>query len=191
MPMDVIVKIKEQMGVGGSPQEPQTMWDELGESVSLTWSQRIILFAMCMGMSGVCFALAGFFTPMIVIAPNKFVFFFTCANIFGLGSTTFLVGPSRQFRNMAEHHRMLIAAVYMGSTVFTLVAVMHRLSSVLIMICCGIQITSLVWYSLSYIPYARHVASYVLGPILQACMVSTRVICTGCGKCCMVACGPK
>eukprot|EP01060_Flectonema_neradi_P007674 TRINITY_DN1537_c7_g1_i1.p1 TRINITY_DN1537_c7_g1~~TRINITY_DN1537_c7_g1_i1.p1 ORF type:complete len:201 (+),score=28.29 TRINITY_DN1537_c7_g1_i1:46-603(+) len=179
--MDIIVKIKEQ--VSGND-EPQTLWDEMGESMSLTWKQRMMGFGMFMAMSLVCYGLTAFFAPLVVILPKKFAFFFTCANLFGLGATTFLIGPSRQLRAIGDHNRMFASLVYFSSMGLTLVAALKWRNSALVFVFCALQIASIIWYSLSFIPYARQVASMFLGPILKGCLSISQHLVIGCGRCC-------
>eukprot|EP01063_Lacrimia_lanifica_P037874 TRINITY_DN791_c0_g7_i1.p2 TRINITY_DN791_c0_g7~~TRINITY_DN791_c0_g7_i1.p2 ORF type:complete len:213 (+),score=47.36 TRINITY_DN791_c0_g7_i1:80-718(+) len=177
---------KSQLGFGGAAEPPQGLMDEVGESMSLTWKQRLQMFAGFMVMSWCCYGLAIFFAPMIAVMPKKFAFFFTAANFFGIASTAFLVGPWKQLRSMGEHNRQLVSLVYLTSMTMTLTAAVHWRNSALVIFFCAVQVASLVWYSLSYIPYARHVAAYALGPAAKVCWSTAQVGATACFKCCKV-----
>ena len=148
--MDVFIKIKE--GVGLQEEQPQGVWDEVGEQFSMTWKQRIGSFAAFMVMSTVCYAMAIFFMPWIVIAPKKFAFFFTCANLFGIASTGFLMGFSRQLRSMAEHNRQYVSAVYIFSMVLTLMAAMQWRSQVLTIVFSAVQVFFFFFFFLKINP---------------------------------------
>eukprot|EP00754_Rhynchopus_humris_P051893 Rhum_TRINITY_DN9804_c0_g1::Rhum_TRINITY_DN9804_c0_g1_i1::g.35316::m.35316 len=175
----VFIKIKETAGF--KEEEPQGFMDEVGDQLSLSWKQRLSCFAGFMAMSIVCYLLS---FPWIVLAPKKFAFFFTCANLFGIASTAFLMGPARQLRSMKEHNRLMISTIYVTSMFMTLVAAVQWRELVMVVLFSCVQVAALVWYSLSYIPYARQLASYFLGPLLKVCMSASQVCCVGCGKCC-------
>ena len=60
--------------------------------------------------------------------------------------------------------RLFNAAVaYLASLGLTLVAALRWRSLVLTLACLGVQVVALAWYALSYIPYARSLASGAVG----------------------------
>eukprot|EP01061_Rhynchopus_euleeides_P018678 TRINITY_DN30875_c0_g1_i1.p1 TRINITY_DN30875_c0_g1~~TRINITY_DN30875_c0_g1_i1.p1 ORF type:complete len:186 (+),score=78.83 TRINITY_DN30875_c0_g1_i1:106-663(+) len=180
--MDVFIKIKE--GVGLQEEQPQGMWEEVGDHFTMSFQQRLGCFGAFLSMSLLCYGLAIFFMPWIVLAPKKFAFFFTCANLFGIASTGFLMGFQRQLRSMGDHNRQWVSLAYISSMFLTLVAAIQWRSQILTILFSAVQVVSLVWYSMSFVPYARQLASYFLGPLLKVCMQFTQVFCIGCGKCC-------
>lgn len=126
------------------------------ELLELTYSQRIIAFLMMllMGLFFSFLALSGA-SVMIVAAPKKFVFFFTIGNVFSLLSTTFLVGVSAQYRAMFSAHRFHAALLYCVAVFLTFFFALVQRSSILCLISAFFQIACLLWYCLSFIPFAR------------------------------------
>ncbi|XP_044483386.1 vesicle transport protein SFT2B isoform X3 [Mangifera indica] len=70
---------------------------------------------------------------LVFFNPIKFGITFTFGNLLSLGSTAFLIGPKRQV-----HNKLL-----------TLIAII-------------LEFGALIWYSLSYIPFARTMVSKVM-----------------------------
>lgn len=137
--------------------------DDLRVMASLTPFQRLTGFFMSLGMGIVFICIAITFVPTIALFPKKFAFFFTCGNFFSVAATSFLVGPQKQLRSMVEAHRAQVAMTYVASTFITLYAALSLQSSVLSITFAVVQIASVVWYGLSYIPFARQVVSTFWG----------------------------
>lgn len=146
----------------GAPTEPPPepgLMDELSEMSSLTMKQRLGGFFLSMGMGITFIVIAMSFVPMIAVFGKKFAFFFSCGNFFCVASTAFLVGPAAQAKKMFEAQRAQAATAYVVSLSMTLVAALHWRSSILSIVFASVQVVAVVWYALSYIPYARHVIS--------------------------------
>eukprot|EP00668_Euglena_longa_P017209 GGOE01021572.1.p1 GENE.GGOE01021572.1~~GGOE01021572.1.p1 ORF type:complete len:168 (+),score=28.68 GGOE01021572.1:61-564(+) len=154
--MDLLLKIKGQVGLGEPESAPSTsIWDDMADDFSLSKKQRILGFVMCTAMGTICFFLAVLFAPAIVLVPKKFAFFFTFGNLFLISSTLFLVGPTRQFRSMMEASRLQATVIYFLSLSMTLVSALRFGSTLLVLVFTCMQIMAMVWYCLSYIPFAR------------------------------------
>lgn len=133
----------------------QSFFDEFHEATSLTYTQRLYGFLMAIGMGIVFFLIAVSFLPSVALFPKKFAFFFTCGNLFLMMSTVFIVGWRKQMEVLFESHRFQAAAAYFGTMFLTLAAALHWKSSVLAMIFAALQLTSALWYTLSFIPSAQ------------------------------------
>ena len=170
---------QNKTGLFRNPEDPvelreASFADELSEMTSLTMTQRFGAFFLSFGMGLVFIIIALTLLPTIALFANKFAFFFTVGNVFCVGSTVFLVGVRKQMASMFEANRFQAASVYFGCLLMTLVSAVHWQSSVLAMMSCAAQLVALVWYALSYIPYARRVIStfggyamVVLGPVFS------------------------
>jgi hypothetical protein len=80
-----------------------------------------------------------------------------------LGSTCFLVGPAKQARSMCAPSRAPAAIAYVASLGLTLASAIVWRSLVLTIAFLAIQVCALAFYALSYIPYARGLASSAVG----------------------------
>merc|ERR1711916_53756 len=100
------------------------------------------------------------FVPTIAVFGKKFAFFFTCGSFFCVASTAFLVGPAAQLKGMFEQHRQHAAAAYVGSLFLTMASALCWRSTVLSVAFAGVRVASVLWYALSYIPFARRVVGY-------------------------------
>ncbi|KAI8565036.1 hypothetical protein RHMOL_Rhmol03G0229700 [Rhododendron molle] len=97
---------------------------------------------------------------LIVFAkPIKFALLFTFGNMLAVGSTAFLIGPEQQMRMMLDPVRIFATAIYIGCVVLALICALWIHSKILTLIAIICEICALVWYSLSYIPFARRVVS--------------------------------
>lgn len=150
--------------------EEQGYMDGLSEMTDLSYTQRISGFLMMMGM-GLLFIFLGFFMWMV---PKKFAFFMTCGNVFCLCSTMFLAGVRQQLASMFQANRFEAACLYLLSVFLTLVSAVWLKSSLLCIIFAVVQLGCILWYALSYLPFARQtiriVAGYattIFGPIVN------------------------
>ena len=178
-----MVPMPADLGLGAptaAPQE-QSASEEWDEMTSLTMQQRLYGFGMCLLMGVVFTAIAISFVPVIAVFPKKFAFFYSCGSLFCVGCTSFLVGPARQVQLMFEAHRAHAAAAYVASLLLTLVAAVKWNSAVLSFGFAACQIAAVLWYALSFVPFAR----YVVGTALSYAMVVARPV----AGMCVSACG--
>ncbi|KAI8543097.1 hypothetical protein RHMOL_Rhmol08G0191800 [Rhododendron molle] len=121
------------------PAEDETSFaflDDFNRNCTLSTKQRLHGFAICL-VAGLTCTLLSF---LVFFNPIKFGITFTFGNLLSLGSTAFLIGPKRQVTMMVDpvHNKVL-----------TLLAIM-------------LEFGALIWYSLSYIPFARSMVSKVV-----------------------------
>lgn len=69
----------------------------------------------------------------------------------------FLVGPWKQTKNMFKEKRIVATSIYLVMLVITLVVAFKLQNGALVLICVFIQFLAMLWYSISYIPFARDV----------------------------------
>ncbi|MFS7969099.1 putative vesicle transport protein, Got1/SFT2 [Helianthus anomalus] len=130
---------------------------ETEDLCSLSSTQRLYAFGVCSLAGLVCM-----FLSMIVFAiPIKFAVLFTFGNMLAVGSTTFLMGPTRQLQMMFDPVRIYATSIYIGFVVLALICALWIHSKLLTMIAILCEICALIWYSLSYIPFARSIVSKV------------------------------
>jgi len=75
--------------------------------------------------------------------------------ILSLIGTFFLSGPLNQLKKMFEPTRLIATIVYLTSIVFAILAGLVLKNPVLAIICVAVEYAAMIWYSLSFIPYAR------------------------------------
>ncbi|XP_057526747.1 uncharacterized protein LOC130805925 [Amaranthus tricolor] len=125
---------------------------------ALSYTKRLYGFAACL-ISGLLFI---FLSMVVFIKPIKFALLFTFGNMLAVGSTAFLIGLVEQLRKMFDPIRIYATAVYLGCAVLALICAVlihSKILTILAMIC---EICALIWYSLTYIPFARRVVSDVM-----------------------------
>lgn len=120
---------------------------------TLTFQQRIYGFIGCL--------LLGFMLSILSwISAFKrnwemFGLFFTMGNIVAMSSSLFFAGPVKQFKRMFEETRWIATSVYVVAMILTVVVAVYLKSAPLVLVMCLIQYLAMIWYGLSYIPYAR------------------------------------
>ncbi|CAL0324050.1 unnamed protein product [Lupinus luteus] len=144
---------------GNDEERDESLLDEeLDGLCSLSQTQRIYGFAACLVAGLACMLLS-----MIVFArPIKFALLFTFGNLLAVGSTAFLLGPAKQYRMMFDPVRVFATTIYLGCVVIALICALWIHSKLLTMIAIIIEIGALIWYSLSYIPFARRMVSELM-----------------------------
>ncbi|CCW68845.1 unnamed protein product [Phytomonas sp. Hart1] len=151
---------------------PEQSWsDSVNEMVHLTYSQRVAGFLMTLAMGILCIVLSISMAATVVVSPRKFIFFLTLGNFLCFSASIFLVGFTYQIKHMFESKRAMAASFYLFSVVCTLFCAVRLRSSIGCIIFGGVQLASLMWYVLSFIPFARNFLSFiwlsVLYPIIR------------------------
>lgn len=109
---------------------------------------------------GVCFSvgfLISFLSTISLASLNLtgFAIMFSFGNIVSMASSCFLFGPKRQLANMFASKRIVATLVYLAALIATLVIAFTTKSVPLVILMVVIQLIAMLWYILSYIPYAR------------------------------------
>nr|ACO14955.1 Vesicle transport protein SFT2A [Caligus clemensi] len=124
------------------------------DSSTLSWKTRLKGFIACFALgcflsvlSTITFALGG--------GLVKFAFLYSLGNIVSLGSTCFLMGPVKQIKNMFAATRAVATIVMLLALLLTLLSALVFHKKGLTVTFCIIQYLAMIWYSISYIPYAR------------------------------------
>lgn len=118
---------------------------------TLTFKQRLYAFAICFAAG----CLVSFLASGSLREPKKFAILYSVGNLIALASTAFLVGPKRQVKNMFKKKRIVATCVYLAMVIITIVVAVKVQSVLPTLVCLLIQLLALLWYSLSWIPYAR------------------------------------
>lgn len=120
---------------------------------NLTVKQRFIGFGVCFGTG----MLLSFGSTMSIANGDttQFGVLYSIGNLVALLSTAFLVGPKRQLKNMFHKKRALATVIYLASLIGTLAVALATQNSIAVIAMLVVQFAALVWYSLSYIPFAR------------------------------------
>lgn len=131
---------------------------------TLTWRQRLYGFAgfMCLGFLMTLLAWVSF--PDMI----SFAIFYTLGNFVGITSSCFLLGPVKQVKRMFNRVRITATCVFFVFMGLTLYAALGLKSIGLTILFCLVQYVALIWYCLSYIPYARKLAKNCLGKLFAA-----------------------
>eukprot|EP00992_Anisonema_acinus_P009209 TRINITY_DN5403_c0_g1_i1.p3 TRINITY_DN5403_c0_g1~~TRINITY_DN5403_c0_g1_i1.p3 ORF type:complete len:157 (+),score=38.91 TRINITY_DN5403_c0_g1_i1:61-531(+) len=124
---------------------------ELVHCTSLSFKQRVIGFAVCVG-TGLVMSVLSWMTFGHWLA---FGVLMTCGNLCSLAGTLFLVGPKRQAKMMFKKVRVVATIMFLVFMGLTLVAALVLRNGGLTALLCIGQYLALIWYGLSYIPYAR------------------------------------
>ena len=94
--------------------------------------------------------------------PVPFVLTYSLGNLCSLLASLFLVGPHRQLANMFDETRKVTTIVFLASLFLVLVLVLcfvnmeNILKLTLLVTLVLVQFFASLWYSLSYIPFARN-----------------------------------
>eukprot|EP00096_Caligus_rogercresseyi_P003828 TRINITY_DN1754_c0_g5_i1.p1 TRINITY_DN1754_c0_g5~~TRINITY_DN1754_c0_g5_i1.p1 ORF type:complete len:183 (-),score=55.23 TRINITY_DN1754_c0_g5_i1:387-935(-) len=124
------------------------------DSSTLSWKTRLKGFLVCFAIgcllsliSSITFALGG--------GLIKFAFLYSLGNIVSLASTCFLMGPLKQIKNMFAPTRAIATIVMLLALLLTLLSALVFHKRGLTLTFCIIQYLAMIWYSISYIPFAR------------------------------------
>ena len=133
---------------------------------SLTWTQRWYGFCTCFVIGSIISLLSS-----ISLAKGdipSFAFLYTLGNVISLCSTGVVWGPKNQCKKMFHKTRAIATSMYLLCIIATVVFSTIDLgikTPIKVGICIFLivlQFFALCWYCLSYIPYARQLATYCL-----------------------------
>ncbi|XP_019188999.1 PREDICTED: vesicle transport protein SFT2B [Ipomoea nil] len=143
--------------LGEDEEQQDNYFDDQEGLCAISPLQRVYGFAACMVAGIVCMFLAF----IVFVNPIKFALLFTFGNLLAIGSTAFLIGPGRQITMMLDPVRVYATAVYVGCVVLALICALWIHSKILTMLAIICEVCALIWYSLSYIPFAHKMLSDV------------------------------
>nr|XP_016512764.1 PREDICTED: vesicle transport protein SFT2B-like [Nicotiana tabacum] len=99
---------------------------------------------------------------LVFFNPIKFGITFSFGNLLALGSTAFLIGPKRQVTMMLDPVRLYATAIYLASIIIALFSALYVRNKLLTLLAIVLEFGALIWYSLSYVPFARSMVSKVM-----------------------------
>ena len=145
------------------PKEPDGVARLCNCCPALTSQQRMMGFGICFGL-GVLLSLSALSSIGSIFRgnPTPFAVKYTLGNLLSIGSSSFLVGPAQQCRDMLTPERRIASLVYVCTLAGTLVSVFVVKIQMLSLVCVVAQFSALTWYMLSYIPYGQQCARRVL-----------------------------
>lgn len=144
--------------VGDDEEQDEDILGEFSRSCSLSPLQRLYAFAACL-VAGLAFMILSL---LVFHRPIKFALLFSFGNLLAIGSTAFLMGPVQQTRMMLDPARFYATTIYIGSVFIAIICALWIHNKLLTLIAVICEICALLWYSLSYIPFARRMVSELL-----------------------------
>lgn len=137
---------------------------------SLTWQERLGGCVACMAL-GYILSLGSLFRfkDLLQGDPTSFVIYTTVGNIISLSGSCFLSGPKTQLKKMFHESRKVATMMYLSSLLITLVVAFvkdFKGQGVVLLILICVQYVAVFWYCLSYIPFARQMASRLFGRVM-------------------------
>lgn len=157
-------KMKIMVGMEVDEEEPIqsessfAFMDDFDRNCTLSTKQRLQGFAICFASGLACTLLS----MLVFLNPIKFGIMFTFGNLLSIGSTAFLIGPKRQVTMMLDPVRIYATAIYIASMIIALFCALYVHNKLLTLLAIILEFCALVWYSLSYIPFARSMVSKVM-----------------------------
>lgn len=173
-----------KQAVGLEEEKPKTVTEEMEDALcsicpDLTYQQRIGGYITCFVVS---FILSiGSFTRLVQLAqgnPAPFVVFYTLGNIMAIIGSLFLSGPRAHCKKMFDRTRIVATLFYFTTIFFTIFCAFYEGIPAdarvgIIVMCVIIQWFAMLWYTISFIPYAR---DYVRMVCCQGCKDSCKKV---------------
>lgn len=139
--------------------EPELSW-----APELSRWDRLVVFAICLLGSAVCYATCGFLFPVLLLRPRKF------AVLWLLGLVLFLVlfgvlhaSVLAYLVHLASPARLPFSLTFVGSIVLTLTLALKWHSLLLLLVFALVQLVAVVAYTVSYFPGGRSTLRFAGG----------------------------
>ena len=144
-------------------EKKQTVTDQLlDESCpKLSYNQRLTGYVLCMSV-GFLLTIGSLVRLKALLHgdPAPFVIYFTFGNLCAIASCFFLSGPKSHCKKMVDRTRRIATAFYLITIFFTFFVVFYdkipddgRVG--IIILCVFVQWIAMLWYTISFIPFAR------------------------------------
>jgi hypothetical protein len=121
---------------------------------SLSFQQRIYGFFITLFIGFLCGAMS--YVSAARGDWTQFALLITCSNIISLCSSLFLYGPVTQVKRMFKETRWIATTVVIFAMIATIIAAIYKMIALCIVFSI-IQYLAIIWYGLSYIPFARDI----------------------------------
>ncbi|KAI3637054.1 hypothetical protein MIR68_004760 [Amoeboaphelidium protococcarum] len=140
--------------------------EETCAMLSLSRTQRLYGFAICFTVGFILGILGSIFLFFGDVVP--FAILYTFGNLSSLFSTGFLIGPVRQCKNMFDPVRLIASLIFFGAMIVTLFLAffLGQAGAGACLVLVFVQWIALIWYSASYIPFARAAIKNCLGSLV-------------------------
>ncbi|KAG0469416.1 hypothetical protein HPP92_016116 [Vanilla planifolia] len=123
------------------PEEATSFFDDFNRQCTLSTSQRLYGFAVCLAAGLAC----AFMSILVFFNPIKFGITFTFGNLLAVGSTSFLIGPKRQFGMMLDPVRIYATAIYISSMIVALLSAFYVHNKLLTLLAIILEFGALMW----------------------------------------------
>ena len=135
---------------------------------SLDFKTRLIWFAVCLGLGMSCFLISLLYLPLLAFKARQFILFFSMGSVMVMASFAFLFGPANHFKHTFSKERLPFTSAYLGSLIATLFVALHLHSTVLTIVFAIVQIGSLIWYFVSYLPHGHTTMKYLASMLTRS-----------------------
>ena len=95
------------------------------------------------------------YETMVIVFEDPHFNYNKGGNLLSLGSSSFLVGPAKQCRDMLAPERFLASAIYFATLFGTLFSAFWLKIQIVTFAFVLVQFAALTWYMLSYVPYGQ------------------------------------
>ncbi|XP_069775451.1 vesicle transport protein SFT2C [Narcine bancroftii] len=119
---------------------------------SLSRSQRLLGFGLCLAMGLLCLSLSAIYAPFLLLRARKFALLFTLGSLSLLAGLALLRGPWNQLQLLASRPHLPFTAAYLGTLLATLYAALALHSTPLTIAAATCQLVALAGYLLSSLP---------------------------------------
>lgn len=166
--------------------------------MGMNYQQRFKVFIISLFISGLFFGLAFFIgLPLVTVRPQKFALCFTLGSLSFMCSFAILKGPRAHISSMLAYERLPFTTVYlisMFATLYFTFTVGGMSGYVSVMGASGLQLASLMWYLVTFIPGGANGLKVVVSgmmKMLQPLLIVLRKCCTQCISLCLSWCNRR
>ena len=145
--------------------------------MGLSYATRFKGWVVCVFVAGLFMTLAFVVgLPVLPVRPSKFALCFSMGSMLYMVSFALLRGPAAHLASICSCDRLPFTTAYLGSMLGTLWAALVARSQILTVMMASVQIASLAYYLVSYIPGGTVGLKY----FAQAVAKTARHLCIPC-----------
>ncbi|XP_050525444.1 uncharacterized protein LOC126896574 [Daktulosphaira vitifoliae] len=127
---------------------------------TLTKTQRILGFMICVCISCLMFSLSALYLPVLLLKARKFAIFYSTGSIFAFVSVSFLTGPLNHFKFITSKEKLPFLLSYITTLFCTLYFSLFMQSTPFTLLSLTFHLILIFYFLLNSIPFGQKGLSF-------------------------------
>ncbi|XP_025415440.1 protein transport protein sft2 [Sipha flava] len=127
---------------------------------SLSKTQRIMGFMVCLSISCLMFSLSALYVPVLLLKARKFAILYATGSIFAFASVSFLTGPLNHYKYVTSREKLPFMFGYITTLLGTLYFSLWMKNTPFTLLFLTLHLILILWFLLNSIPFGQKGLSF-------------------------------